>query len=299
MAFGPVALLLILYQAPIRYVVTRRRIEYYWFGRLREIFDLTDLEDCWGTRPTVLQFADGRRIRFFDIWIGYQPAMSYLNSVLDAGRAAMRGSPVEMPGHAARIDNNWLAVAGLAVKVADAGCLELPRPHVTFPEQCVHCGRQAIEAYSLTVWRGLDLILWSYGRSACLTAPVCGRCGIQRKRIGYLITFLYLAFWLAITWVSLKQLPRYSKQHFGMDFSWIAIGPLLGAIYYWRNHLGARLDRQLLGVGVRQLSEDGTKVTLNFSDPKLAQVVCELSALMQQARAEMAQQTSPDSDQQP
>ena len=64
----------------------------------------------------------------------------------------------------------------------------------------------------------------------------------------------------------------------------------LGAVYYWRNHLRARLDRQLLGVGARSLSSDGETVTLNFADPKFATQVCQLTTQMQQARIQLAQQ---------
>ena len=284
----------ILYHVPALIVIDRSSLRYIRWRRVVAKYDLCDIEDVRGHYPTVILFSHNRRIRIYDLWIGYGEAIAFLKFVLDGKRAANMPTPTKPLIESKTADVLHLPIAEPQLLLAEhPSRVELPLRQITFPDGCVSCHRPAVCEFPLKVWRGVDLVLWAYGRVAWLPAPLCNRCLARRRWLGYLWTFVFLTFWVIALWrftVYEQQHNKRPNEQLSPAISIAMIVAALGAVYYWRNHLRARLDRQLLGVGARSLSSDGETVTLNFADPKFATQVCQLTTQMQQARIQLAQQ---------
>ena len=96
--------------------------------------------------------------------------------------------------------------------------------------------------------------------------------------MGIILTLSFLATIGLLVWLGNEHSQQLPRGHNLTLFEGCNLFAVVLGVYYWRNFMQARLDRLLLGVGVKRLSRDSQTVTLGFADSKLGAAVVELSS---------------------
>jgi hypothetical protein len=125
---------------------------------------------------------------------------------------------------------------------------------LTFPVECVRCGREPRGIVTIEAARRVDLIFLAHDSRCEITVPVCRRCGVIRRLGGFLVGLTLLAGGIGLGFYVLEVAPAAVR-------SWYVAGFLaffVALILYIRNWHSRWMDRLMLGISAGRLQQDGT-----------------------------------------
>lgn len=144
---------------------------------------------------------------------------------------------------------------------------------VCFPDRCARCGASAARATTAELWRGVDLLVFAWGRSCEIEVPACDRCW-ARRLWGRALWMVGLLGALVGVIVAAGFASRGAPA---------VIAPLalllVPALLFLRRYERPLYDRFFAAVAIRGWDERAGTVELAFRERRLRDDVAVLSGL--------------------
>ena len=125
---------------------------------------------------------------------------------------------------------------------------------LTFPKECVRCGREPKDVHTIVVGRCVDLILFAIGTSIHVTVPMCRRCCATRRFFGKFLGLCIVMAAMGGVFIMYAGAPKADQELYAFGFVAVTIVSLL----YYRNWNDRVMDHLFTGVSAGRLQKDGT-----------------------------------------
>ena len=149
---------------------------------------------------------------------------------------------------------------------------KLPLEFISFPNNCIKCGKPFEKEGTITAEKGIDLILYKSWTDVDIPVPLCKSCHMKRKVAG----FITLPLAVMLTVLIIVLVAMFDEYISETLLLLLVFFPSLYILYFARNKLDPMLDKSFLGLKAVSLYTDTGEVELWFADGKLA---CDVEAI--------------------